>query len=68
MSSSSVWGMSPVSIEDITTRLLSLTSDVISFARRSPHLGYIERDSIICGYEEEYFRLARLADTALHGE
>ena len=58
--------MSPVSIEDITTRLLSLASDAISFARKSPHLGGIERDSIICGYEEEYFRLAHLVDTALH--
>jgi hypothetical protein len=56
--------MSPASNDDIMTQLLSLASELLSLTRKSPHLGYIERDSIISKYEEEYFRLSRLADEA----
>ena len=50
--------------EDITAQLLSLASELLSLTRKSPHLGYIERDSIISQYEEEYFRLSRLVNEA----
>jgi len=56
--------MSPASNNDIMTQLLSLASELLSLTRKSPHLGYIERDSIISKYEEEYSRLSRLADEA----
>lgn len=56
--------MSPASIEDTTAQLLSLASELLSLTRKSPHLGYIERDSIISQYEEEYFRLSRLVNEA----
>jgi hypothetical protein len=46
------------------TQLFSLASELLSLTRKSPHLGYIERDSIISKYEEEYSRLSRLADEA----
>lgn len=46
------------------TQLLSLASELLSLTRKSPHLGYIERDSVISQYEEEYFRLSRLVNEA----
>ena len=56
--------MSPVPMDDVTAQLLSLASELLSFARKSPHIGYIQRDSIIIEYEKEYLRLSDLTREA----
>lgn len=56
---------SPVSLEDLTAQLVSLTAELLDLTRRSPHLGYIERDSVVSRLEGEYFVLSRLISDEL---
>jgi hypothetical protein len=57
--------LSPVSLEDLTAQLVSLATELLDLTRRSPHLGYIERDSVISRLEGEYFVLSRLISDEL---
>ena len=51
---------SPVSLEDLTAQLMSLTAELLDLTRRTPHLGSVERDRLIARCEDEYFVLSRL--------
>ena len=56
---------SPVPLEDLTAQLVSLTADLLHLARRTPHLGSVERDRLIARREDEYFVLSRLISDEL---
>lgn len=42
---------------DLCSQALSLTSEILAFSLRSPHLGYIERERIYADYESKYLDL-----------